>query len=109
MAPSNNPKSKVCKRKKDVMDLTQKLKILDLLRQGEKVATIARRYGVNELTIRSIRNNEDKIRKSFSNLGSSTKHCKISRGGMISIFIRMHQICIKISISKQLLWKKWKK
>ena len=32
MAPSNNPKSKVCKRKKDVMDQTQKLKILDLLR-----------------------------------------------------------------------------
>ena len=47
------------------MDLTQKLKILDLLLQEEKVATIARRYGVNESTIRSIRITKIKFAKVF--------------------------------------------
>ena len=70
-------------KKKEVMDLAQKMKILDLLRQGEKVAALAKRYNVNESTIRSVRASEEKIRKSFSNLGDNAKYSKISRGGKI--------------------------
>ena len=42
------------KEKKEVMEI-QKLKILDLLREGERGAALAKRYNVNESTIRSIR------------------------------------------------------
>ena len=78
-------KVKEVKRKKGVMDLTQKLKILDLLKQGEKIAKLARRFNINESTIRSIRDNEEKIWRSFGNLGSGAKYSKISRGGKIYI------------------------
>ena len=64
-------KVKEVKRKKGVMDLTQKLKILDLLKQGEKIAKLARRFNINESTIRSIRDNEEKIRRSFGDLTES--------------------------------------
>ena len=40
------------KKKKEMMDLAQKLKILNLLRQGEKLAALGKRYNVNESTIR---------------------------------------------------------
>ena len=71
------------KRKKELMYLAQKLKMLDLLRQGERVAALSKRYNVNESTIRSIRTNEEKIRKIFSNLGNNANYSKISRGGII--------------------------
>ena len=86
MAPkkANEKECAKQKRKKDVIDLGQKLKILDLLRQGEKVAALANWFNVNESTMRTIRaTDEEKIRKIFSNLGNNAKYSKISRGGMI--------------------------
>lgn len=81
MAPSkNNP---IKKRDKRVMDLGEKIKILDLLAKGEKIANIARKFGINESTVRSIRDNEKKIRDSVKNLGAHSKTCKISRGQII--------------------------
>ena len=74
------PKNKIQKRNKKVMNLGQKLKMLDLLKT-EKVATVAKKFNVNESTIRSIRAKEMDIRKSVSNLGSQAKFCKINRGG----------------------------
>ena len=64
------------------MDIAQKMKILELLDKGEKVAGVARRFVVNESTIRTIRNNKSKIRDSASKLGPHAKFCKISRSGM---------------------------
>ena len=57
MAPkkANEKECTKQKRKKEVMDWAQKLKILDLLREGERGAALAKRYNVNESTIRSIR------------------------------------------------------
>lgn len=77
MAPQKNNPMK--KRDKKVMNLAEKLKGLDLLRNGEKISHIARKFNVNESTIRSIRDNEKKIRESAMQLGTHSKVCKISR------------------------------
>ena len=63
MAPqTKSDKTKQKKRNKTVMNLADKLNILDLLKSGERVSVIAKRFQVNESTIRSIRQNEDKKR-----------------------------------------------
>ena len=52
----SSSKNKISKSSKNVMNLADKLKILDL--SGEKVANIARKYSVNKSTVRSTRQNE---------------------------------------------------
>ena len=63
--------------------MAQKLQILNLLKSGEKIASIARKFDFNESTMRSIRDNEKKIRETASQLGKHAKVCKIARGGKI--------------------------
>ncbi|KAJ8669137.1 hypothetical protein QAD02_000396 [Eretmocerus hayati] len=75
-SPSKNP---VKKRAKKVMDIATKLKILDLLRDGEKIINLARRFEVNESTIRSIRDNQEAIRAASANSGVHGKFTKINR------------------------------
>ena len=65
------------------MNLAEKLKILNLLRNGERVSVIARRFNVNESTIRTIRSNEDKIRESAKTLGKHAEHTKRSRCNLV--------------------------
>ena len=81
MAPKNkSPKKGTPKMKrKSVMDLSQKMKVLELLENGENVAAVARRFVVNESTIHTFRNNKDKIRSSAAQLGPHAEFCKISR------------------------------
>lgn len=81
MAPKNKSPVKKAERTKNVMNLAQKMKVIQLLENNEKIATIARRFMVNESTIRSIRNNKEKIKQSASALGPNAKFCKISRDG----------------------------
>ena len=81
MAPrKKSPKKSL--RGKCVMDIAQKMKIIQLLESGEKVAEVARRFIVNESIIRSIRDSKQKIRNSGSKLGPHAKFCKISRSGI---------------------------
>lgn len=61
------------------MNIADKLKILDLLDEGVLVAEVARRFKVNESTIRTIRNNKDNIRSSSAGLGKHAKFVKIVR------------------------------
>ena len=75
MAPKCTPK----KRTKNIMSLADKLSIINALQGGEKVAYLARKYNVNESTIRSIRDNQKKIEESAANVGIYSKVCKISR------------------------------
>ncbi|XP_054089838.1 tigger transposable element-derived protein 1-like [Zeugodacus cucurbitae] len=49
------------KRRK--LNLREKIKILDELKAGEKIATISKRRNIHEATIRTIRRNETTIRK----------------------------------------------
>ena len=71
------------KRKKKVMNLEQKVHILELLKSGMKVSAVAKKYSVNESTIRSIRDSGYKIITSFKQLGSQAKYSKISRGSCV--------------------------
>lgn len=63
------------------MNIAQKMKILQLFENGEKVSAVAQRFVMNESTIRMIRDNKNKIRESAFKLGPSAKFCKISRSG----------------------------
>ena len=87
MAPKNkSPKVNKTIRKKAVMNIAQKMKILELLKSGEKIAAIARRFVVNESTIRSILDNKQKIRESAAKLGPYAKFRKIARAGINFFF-----------------------
>lgn len=45
------------------MALATKIENLDLLKNGEKIAYVAKQFQVNESTIRTIKSNEVKIEK----------------------------------------------
>ena len=59
MAPKTNNTPKTNKKKRKVLNIAQKLEIVNLLENGEKVAAVARKFEVNESTIRTIRDNAD--------------------------------------------------
>uniref|UniRef100_UPI00358F7236 putative CENPB DNA-binding domain-containing protein 1 n=1 Tax=Myxine glutinosa TaxID=7769 RepID=UPI00358F7236 len=62
------------KRQKKVMSLSQKVELLDWLSRGESAASVDSYYGVNESTVRYIRENEKVIRYSARcNTVTSTK------------------------------------
>ena len=65
MAPikKSSPKISASKSRK-VMTIGEKLKILE----NETIASVARKFNVNESTIRTIRNNKDKILQSSSEI-----------------------------------------
>ena len=69
MAPNKFSVKKESKRKIKVVSLADKLKILNLLKDRETVASVARKFGVYESTIRSIREKEKKIREIAATLG----------------------------------------
>ena len=102
MAPTHLSKTHQSKRNKSVMSIAEKLKILDLLKQGEIIAAVARKFEVNESTIRSIRKNEQKIRQSASKLGSQAKFIKISRDENIEKLEDMLLIWIQDLIHKKI-------
>uniref|UniRef100_A0A3Q3D7L5 DDE-1 domain-containing protein n=1 Tax=Hippocampus comes TaxID=109280 RepID=A0A3Q3D7L5_HIPCM len=60
------------KRKRKVMPLYEKVKILNLLRDGKTFSAVARCYGLNESTIRSIKKEEANIRSTVAINGSQT-------------------------------------
>ena len=102
MAPNKIPVKKDSKRNRNVMNLADKLKILNLIQNGNKIASIARKFDVNESTIRSIRNNEKKIPDSVSNLGSHAKNIKIIRRNNMEKMEEMLMIWIQDLIHKKI-------
>lgn len=52
------------KRQKTVMPLIKKIELLDKLKCGESIASVAKLVNVNESTIRYIKKNEENIRRS---------------------------------------------
>ncbi|KAL7306176.1 hypothetical protein TKK_0001621 [Trichogramma kaykai] len=75
------PNTKITHKKKErkPMTLSDKIKVLDLLKNGEIVAAVARKFDVNESTIRTIRKNKEKIFQSVQQLGQYAKQVKTSR------------------------------
>lgn len=78
MAPSRKISPKKRKDRKGI-NLGEKLKILELLENGETVAAVGRKFGLNESTIRGIRDNKEKIRESMKNTGTHAKMSKVTR------------------------------
>ena len=54
------------KRNHDVLSISKKVKILDMIEIKKSYAEIARFYGKNESSIREVMTNKEKIRASFS-------------------------------------------
>ncbi|XP_028658970.1 tigger transposable element-derived protein 1-like [Erpetoichthys calabaricus] len=66
MAPKHAPSSKAGaepKRQRTMMTIAEKVKLLDMLKEGRTYAAVARQYGVNESTVRYIKKEEANIRK----------------------------------------------
>uniref|UniRef100_A0ABD2X0P4 HTH CENPB-type domain-containing protein n=1 Tax=Trichogramma kaykai TaxID=54128 RepID=A0ABD2X0P4_9HYME len=77
MAPSAKKPSKPKSRK--VLNIADKIKILNLLDDGEKVAAVGRKFNVNESTVRTIRDNAANIRNSAAHLGKHAVLTKVTR------------------------------
>ena len=55
------------KRSRDVLSVSEKVKILDMIKiENKSYAEIASLYGKNESSIREVMRNKEKIRTSFS-------------------------------------------
>lgn len=69
---SGRKDSKVTKRTRKVMTLSEKVILLDKLRCGMSYAACSREYGVNESTVRYIKKNEKEIRQAVINSAPTT-------------------------------------
>jgi len=53
------------KRRRNVLKLVQKIEILDKLKSGDTVISLARKYGINEFSVQEIQKNEVTIRRNI--------------------------------------------
>ncbi|XP_072255075.1 tigger transposable element-derived protein 1-like [Pyxicephalus adspersus] len=53
-------------KRKKVITISEKVKLLDMIKEGRSYASVARHYGVNESTVRYIKKEEANIRKTAS-------------------------------------------
>lgn len=84
------------------MNIASKLEILNLIDGGEKIAAIARKFNVNESTIRNIRDNKDKIRRSAASLGQHAKFVKVVRRENLEKMEEMLLVWIQDLIHKKI-------
>ncbi|CAE1149180.1 unnamed protein product [Acanthosepion pharaonis] len=68
------------KRKRSMMTITERMKHLDMLKEGRTFAAVARHFSVNESTVRYIKKDEANIRKTAAiNFNMSTKRVVTAR------------------------------
>ncbi|XP_044740648.1 tigger transposable element-derived protein 1-like [Chrysoperla carnea] len=65
--------------KRRVITIEEKIKILDLLKSGEKQGIVAKIWNLNESTIRTIKQNEQKIRRSLGISGAMPSTKRVAR------------------------------
>ena len=66
MAPKRSRSSSASsdeKKKRKFLTVSEKVRLLDLLKSGKKYSEVAKQYGLNESTVRYIRKDEENIRK----------------------------------------------
>uniref|UniRef100_A0A3Q1B5X2 DDE-1 domain-containing protein n=1 Tax=Amphiprion ocellaris TaxID=80972 RepID=A0A3Q1B5X2_AMPOC len=51
------------KRKRKMLNIAEKVKLLDMLKEGRSYAAVGHHYGINESSVRSIKKEENNIRK----------------------------------------------
>lgn len=80
----NKKDAGIVKKAKKVLTLFEKNKILDCLDKKETVASVARKFNLNESSVRTIRQNKDKIRKSIaSSVPSCAKTVSYTRSAVL--------------------------
>lgn len=98
MAPkrkSGSQNGSTPKRPRKVMNLTEKVEVLNKLKSGEKISEVAKKFKVNESTIRGIRDSGDKIRESVKKLGAAAALSKVSRKANVERMEDMLKIWIE--------------
>ena len=66
MAPKRSRSSSASsedKKKKRYLTVSEKVRLLDLLKSGKRYSEVAKQYGLNESTVRYIKKDEENIRK----------------------------------------------
>ena len=61
--PRSSSASSEEKKKKRYLTVSEKVRLLDLLKSGKRYSEVAKQYGLNESTVRYIRKDEENIRK----------------------------------------------
>ena len=61
-APADGPK------RRKMLPISDKVKLLDMLREGKSYAAVARHYGINESSVRYIKKEEKNIKFSISRI-----------------------------------------
>ncbi|CAK9807583.1 Putative CENPB DNA-binding domain-containing protein 1 [Anthophora plagiata] len=65
----------ITRRKRKSMSLDMKMRILNQLEKGEKPTAIAKAYGINESTVRTIKKRKESIRSSVASGTLSSSQC----------------------------------
>lgn len=60
-APTKEPPDAL-KRQRKMLTIAEKVKLLDMLKEGKSYAAVVRHYGINESSVRSIKKEENNIR-----------------------------------------------
>lgn len=104
MAPTSSKSlaKKTPTRKRSVMSIADKIKILNAIDAGETIATIARRFSVNESTVRTIRDNREKIRSTSVTLGKHASSVKVVRNEVLEKMEEMLMIWMQDLIHKRI-------
>ncbi|KAL7294448.1 hypothetical protein TKK_0012444 [Trichogramma kaykai] len=90
------------KKSRKVQNIADKVKIINLLKQGEKVAAVGRKFQISESSVQAIRDNSEKILKSAADLGSHSHLTKVIRNLNIVKMEEMLIIWIQDLIHKKI-------
>lgn len=101
MAPSKNKSTKITK-KRQVLNIGDKVKIINPLESGEKVAAVGRKFGISESSVQTIRDNKEKILKSAADLGSHAHLSKVVRNPNIVKMEEMLMLWIQDLVYKKI-------
>lgn len=82
------------KKSRKILKLADKLKILDLIANRETIAAVARRFNVNQSTIRTIRSNKQKIHRRALKFGHQCQAFKTAKVKMKNIILKKKQSCL---------------
>ena len=75
-----------------MMTVNEKVKLLDMLKEGRSYASVARHYGVNESTVRYIKKDEVKICKTASISFNKEAKCVVIPRYIAVQVSRLHHI-----------------
>ncbi|XP_076749054.1 putative CENPB DNA-binding domain-containing protein 1 [Xylocopa sonorina] len=79
--------------KRKFISLEEKIQILDRLQDGERVSSVAKSYNLNEATVRTIKNSEQKIRKNVAE-GCPLRAKRVARTRDIDVVRMEHALII---------------